>query len=296
MTDPAPITLIAVPFDSGHYDTRMGAGPLHLLEHGVAARIGANGAHVDTRIVDVDATWRAEIATGFALAREIATQVGEAVAAGRFPLVLSGNCAASLGTVSGLTGAGGDDPELGVIWLDAHGDLNTPESTTTGFLDGMALAALLGRCWGGMTRTIPGFRVVPDERVLLVGMRDLDGGEQAMIDATPLASATAAAVRTHGLTEALLPGLASLRAAGVKRVYLHVDVDVHDPELAPANGFPAPDGLAPDEVQGLVLLVAELFTIAGAGISAYDPTYDADGRTRAVALGLAESIADLATR
>ena len=64
-----------------------------------------------------------------------------------------------------------------VLWFDAHGDFNTPETTTSGFLDGMALAAVTGRCWTGLTRAIPGFTPVPESNVTAIGVRDLDEGE-----------------------------------------------------------------------------------------------------------------------
>jgi arginase len=274
----------------------MGAGPQHLLDHGAAELLTSRDASVDVVVVEPTAAWRAEIGTAFDLARTVATHVHAAVAAGRFPVVLSGNCSASLGTTAGLMNGDGTSGDVGVIWLDAHADLNTPETTTTGFLDGMALAALTGRCWQGMTATIPGFQPVDESRVLLVGARDLDPAERALIDDSTMVWASAERLHEHGLTHALLPGFSALRAAGVRRVYLHVDVDVHDPELAPANGFRAPDGLSPDDVQAIVMLVGELFEIAAVGLSAYDPAYDPDGVTRDVALRLVDAVTGRATR
>ena len=286
-------TIIAVPYDSGHRGARMGAGPLQLLDHGLAERLAPHAAPVPVALVEPRGAWRAEIATAFDLARGVARHVRDVADADGFPVVLSGNCGASLGAIAGLSSDGDD---LGVVWLDAHGDLNTPETSGTGFLDGMALAALTGRCWTAMTRTIDGFRAIDDRRVLLIGARDLDPGERAVIERSALTWTSAERLRDDGLTRALLPGLASLRAAGVRRVYLHVDVDVHDPALAPANGFPAPGGLSPDDVQAIAMLVGEPFGIAGLGISAYDPMHDPDGVTREVVMRLVESVVARARR
>jgi arginase len=96
--------------------------------------------------------------------------VGEARRADRFPLVLGGNCGVALGVVAGL---GGD---ARVVWADAHGDFNTPETTLGGFLDGMGLATLTGGCWTAITATIPGFAAVPDDHVWLLGARSRRGG------------------------------------------------------------------------------------------------------------------------
>jgi arginase len=285
-------TIIAVPYDSGHRAARMGAGPLHLLDHGLAARLMAPAA-APVDVVEPSGAWRAEIGTAFDLARGIARRVRDAADADRFPIVLSGNCGASLGATAGLAS---DADDLGVVWLDAHGDLNTPETSGSGFLDGMALAALTGRCWTAMASTIPGFRPIGDRRVLLVGARDLDPGERALLDASALTWTPIEALRASGLTHALRPALAALRAAGVRRGYLHVDVDVHDPALAPANGFPAPGGLSPDDVQAIATLVGEAFRIAGLGISAYDPAHDPDGVTREVVMRLVEAVVARARR
>lgn len=90
----------------------------------------------------------AEIGTARDLDRQLAVSVAATVARGVFPLTLAGNCISSVGTLGGL-GAG----PTGVLWFDAHGDFNTPESTVGGFLDGMALATVTGRCWTGLAAT-----------------------------------------------------------------------------------------------------------------------------------------------
>lgn len=287
-----PTTIVAVPYDSGHRARRMGAGPLHLLDHGVADLVAERGASVNVEIVEPTSPWVAEIGTAFDLARSVARHVHTSVEDGRFPVVLSGNCSATLGGVAGVTTT---DDDLGVVWLDAHGDLNTPESTMSGFLDGMALAAVMGQCWNAMSASVPGFRPIDASRVALVGARDLDPSEQALIDKSALHAVTADALRS-GLTGAMVPALVALKQAGVKRVYLHLDVDVHDPELARANAFRAPGGPSPDDVQVIVRLVAELFAIVGVTVSAYDPAYDPDGVMRGVAMRLVDEVVTLASR
>src|SRR5206468_12877100 len=99
--------------------------------------------------------------------------VRAARAQGRFPVVLSGNCGASLGVVGGLMQARGGAAArpLGVVWMDAHGDFNTPDTSASGFLDGMSLAALVGRCWRALTLVTPGV-AVPEHHVLHLGGRD----------------------------------------------------------------------------------------------------------------------------
>jgi arginase len=138
----------------------VGRGPENILCHLNA------GDHFAVDNVEVQGQVPLEVGTSFAVARRIAESVRQAVSSGAFPLVLAGNCLSCVGTLGGL-GA----PSPAIIWLDAHGDFNTPETTVSGFLDGMALATAVGRCWGKLAATIPGFCPVPEKQVVLVGAR-----------------------------------------------------------------------------------------------------------------------------
>ena len=272
------IHTILVPYDSGHRGARMGRGPLHFGEHGVSHRLRTRGHQVSEVTLDVPAAFPTEVGTSFAVYRSLSEQVRGVVAGGGFPLVLAGNCGSSLGTVSGVRAVppnddSADDSAIGVIWLDAHADFNTPETTTSGFLDGTVLAALTGRGWSALTASIPGFRPVPDAHVVLVGARDLDAEEERLLASSRVMRVEAARMRADGAHTALDPALTEL-ARHVSRVYLHVDLDVHDPSEAQANQYAVPGGLAAGTVRELVRVVAERFSIAAAALTAYDPTYD----------------------
>jgi arginase len=196
------------------------------------------------------------------------------VTRGGFPLVLAGNCGSALGTVSGVRAATPNDTsDIGVIWLDAHADFNTPETTTSGFLDGMALSALTGRCWRTLASSIPGFRPVADADVVLVGARDIDDAESRELAASRVTRVAASRLESDGASAALEPALSEL-ARHVSRVYLHIDLDVHDPTEAQANQYAVPGGLSAATVRDLVRVVASRFTIVAAALTAYDPTFD----------------------
>ena len=123
----------------------------------LGTRLEGAGHHVHIRTLELpDGSWSAEIGAAFDLAGAVARAVDEAIVDGRFPLVLSGNCGpAALGCVGGLRTVSR------VLWFDAHGDFKTPETTVSGYLDGMALAAVTGRCWTQLTNAIPGFVPIP---------------------------------------------------------------------------------------------------------------------------------------
>lgn len=283
-----PIDLIQVPYDAGQRGVRLGRGPLAFVEGGAVERLRAVAEDVREVVVEARPDFRAEIATAFELARSTALAVRAARGRGSFPLVLAGNCATSLGVVASL-GA----PTTGIVWLDAHGDLNTPETTTSGVLDGMSLATLIGRCWTSLSATVDGFRPVPDDRVLLVGARDFDPGEERFLEGSRMMRVSVDALRTEGAANALGGRLQAL-AARVERVYLHVDLDVHDPAEARAKRSAPPGGLTAGEVRSVVRTVASYLPVGAAALAAYDPDHDEGGRTLQAGLELMELIAELA--
>jgi len=287
------IHLIQVPYDSGHRNARMGRGPLHFHEHGAADRLRAAGHEVAESLIEVPSPFPTEIGTSFALHRALADTVRDVVAVERFPLILAGNCGSALGTVSGLRSATPHDSSpVGVIWLDAHADFNTPDTTTSGFIDGTALATLTGQCWHALTSTIPGFRPVSDAHVVLVGARDIDPAEELRLARSHVIRVEAARLRVEGAGSAgaLHDALTELARRNVARMYLHIDLDVHDPADVQANQYAAPGGLAPSTVRDLVTVVAGRFEIVAAAMTAYDPT--CDERMLGVGLDLISRIAD----
>lgn len=286
MTARPPIQLLLVPYDSGHRGLRMGDGPDHLLRHGAATALRAGGRDVQAEYVETALDFRAEIATHYELCGRLAPRVAAAVSTGRRPVVLSGNCGIALGTLAGLATAGLQD--VGVVWLDAHGEFNTPESTTSGFLDGMGLAAITGRCWRALAATVPGHRPTADDRVLLAGVRTLDDAEGAAIAASRVGLVRAESIAEEGLAGALVPALETL-SRRVRRVYLHLDLDVLDPLVGQANGYATPPGgLTRGELVDAVRHVTSRFEVAAAGLASYDPRHDAEGgvfSTAVAALG-----------
>ncbi|HEV3052093.1 MAG TPA: arginase family protein, partial [Longimicrobium sp.] len=231
------------------------------------------GHAVQTQWIEAPAGPRdPEIRTTFHFAAGVADAVRDARSSGALPIILSGNCSTSIGTLAGLA-----DAEPVVVWLDAHGDFNTPETSPSGFLDGMSLAAATGHCWADLASAIPGFHPTPESRVLLVGTRDLDPAEADLLRAS-----ACTVLSPHELDAGLSDALDTLRTrAGT--VYLHIDLDVLDPSIAPANLFAAPDGLQLPQVIGIVRGLRRRFDLAAVALTAYDPYYDPDARIPAAA-------------
>jgi arginase len=259
------IQVIQVPYDSGRRDVRMGKGPRHLVEHGLK-QTDVRTFHVDS--IEVDDPYPLEVGTTFKVLRELSEKVRNAVQRSRFPLVVAGGCISSVGTSAGLNADA-------IVWLDAHGDFNTPETTISGFLDGMALATCTGRCWKELAASVPNFEAVDEGNVLLLGARDFDPAEQRALAESTITLLGPQGVHEQGVSAALEPMLAKLQN---RRVYVHVDLDVLDAEQARVNQFPPTPGLSLQEVLETVRLLRERLTVVGAAVTAYDPSYDQDGR------------------
>ena len=276
------IRIIVVPYDSGHPGLRMGAGPEHLLNNGLGEVLRSEGRGARVITVRHHREPTAEVATAFELDGLVSDQVRRALAEDEFPLVLSGNCnTAAVGTLSGAA-----PEELGVVWFDAHGEFNTPETTTSGFIDGMGLAIAVGHCWKQMTRGVHGFSAVPEENVVMAGVRQVDPAEWERLEASGVAVVDADRMEMEGLG-ALATALDALKSR-VGRIYVHLDLDVlNAAKVGKANELAAEGGPDAKELEAALGMVRERFEVAAAGIASYDPTFDTDGRILGASLACA---------
>ena len=280
------IRIVAVPYDSGHPGLRMGAGPEHLLDNGLGEGLRSEGRGQGVTTVRHEREPTAEVASAFELHGLVSNRVRRALAEDEVPLVLSGNCnTAAVGTLSGA------DPEgMGVVWFDAHGEFNTPETTTTGFIDGMGLAIAVGHCWKAIARGVPGFSAVPEENVVMAGVRDMDPAERGRLDASEITVVGADRTERQGLVRALGTALDALKTR-VDRVYVHLDLDVLDAgKVGRANEFAVEGGPDAEELQAALGMVRERFDVAAVGIASYDPTFDADGQILRAAIASARAL------
>jgi len=176
--------------------------------------------------------------------------VADAVAGVARPLLLSGDCPAGLAVAAGLQRR---YREIAVIWLDAHGDFNTPAITISGYLGGMPLAMLTGRAPELLADPL-GLRPVPEHNIVLADARDLDPAERDALAASQVRriSATARALR------AALPGLGGLPA------YLHVDVDIMDSTQVPGLRFPSGPGPTLGDIENCLTAITASADVAAA--------------------------------
>jgi len=190
---------------------------------------------------------------------EAGGQVDDILAARRFPVLLSSDCTICITTFQAVMR---HRPLARVLWLDAHGDFNTPETTPSGFLGGMCLAAACGRWDSGFEPSVePG-------RVLMCGVRDLDPGERVLVETAGVGNA-----RPSEVAE-LLRG---------EEIYIHLDLDVLDPDVLPSQ-FPVPHGLSDTGLRTMLGELGRESTVIGLEITAFEAPEDPEERARRVEL------------
>jgi arginase len=256
-----PATLVQVPFMCGDGSHPAAVGPAQV----------ARAAGLPTTVVDPVGDGDGSLRVN----RGLAAAVRGVVADGALPLVIAGSCDASLGVL-----AGRPEGDCGIVWLDAHGDFNTPASSESGFLPGMSLAIAVGHCHRERWAQVGGAPVA-ESAVVLLGVRDLSpDAERERLEASAVTAVPPGADAVAAL-DAL--------AGRTRDVYLHVDLDAFDPAVAPGIvDDPVPGGLSRADGERIVRAVVERFAVRAATIATYVPARDRNDRTLDLVLDLIE--------
>ncbi|MEK7863057.1 MAG: arginase family protein, partial [Chloroflexota bacterium] len=205
--------------------------------------------------------------------RTLSDGIEASLRAGALCAVLGGECTLVAGTLSGALAV---EPDLHLVYVDAHGDFNTLATTQTHYVSGMCLAHICGRSIAPLLW--PGARRIAEERVALVGGRALDTGERQNLERSRVTRVPFDAEHAD-----VAPVIAFARR---KKVWLHVDVDVLDPADVPAVVFPAPGGVRAATLTDLITQLVTVADVRGFEVCGYDPRQDEQHR-------LPATIADL---
>lgn len=290
--DQTTIRIVGAPLDLGQSRRGVDLGPTALRYAGLKSELTRLGYRVEDRgnieTVERDSLPE-EPGLGFLrpvvdACERIYEASRQAVAEGALPLVLGGDHSIAVGTVGGVS----HEHRTGVLWIDAHGDFNTPETSPTGNLHGMPLAALCGH---GAPELVgagrPGPKLRPED-VVLFGVRDLDPGEQALIHRTGVTVYTMRQIDERGL--APLAHEALERLSHMDRLHVSLDMDSIDPREAPGVGTQAPGGLSYREGHLLMELIAEHGGLNSVDVVEVNPILDTRNQTAKLALGLLSSL------
>jgi arginase len=287
------VAVIGAPLDLGQGRRGVDMGPSAIRYAGLEAELARIGVAVSdwgniptpvaeaTAVGDEQARFLEEIKEA---CDRVAALVERATAAGMLPLVLGGDHSVALGTLVGLSRAHGSG---GVLWLDAHGDLNTPETSPSGNVHGMVLAAALGL--GGAAFAHDGWALplIEPARVALVGVRSLDEGERQRVHELDVRVFTMSDVDKMGVERAVSEALEHVAGPG----FLHVslDMDVVDPDQAPGVGTPVRGGLQYREAHLALETVAESGRLTSLEVVEVNPILDRENETGKLAVELVAS-------
>ena len=280
------VSLIQVPYTMGDERPGTSKGPERLVQAGAEKLVAAKGVAVTVERVDRGEPFRDSASASLAVGKRLAPVVRRAIEAGQFPFVLAGGCDVSEGILSGF-----DHGQCGVVWFDAHGDFNTPETTTSGYFDGMSLAVITGHCYRNYWAQIGNSAPVPESATLLLGVRDLDPAEREHLDHSAVQAVKWCEGKPQGDVWAALDRLAQR----VPEVYLHIDMDSLDPNVAPGVVFdPVRGGISLEDMEESIRAVFARFRVRAATLAVYNPDRDPDDKTLRAGLRIIGVLADSA--
>jgi arginase len=219
----------------------------------------------------------------------IARKVERIIGLGHFPLVLGGDHSIAVGTVSGIAAfARQENRRVGVLWIDAHGDINTPETSPSGNIHGMPLAAVLGYGTSELTEIGGWAPKVNAANVALVGIRSLDSGEKKRLKETGVQVHTMSEIDRHGVPQVMKKAIARV-TDGTDYVHVSFDLDAVDPSVAPGVGTPVKGGLDYREAHLIMEVIADSGIMTSMEVVEANPILDERNASAQFAVELIQS-------
>jgi arginase len=292
-TDGRPVAVIGATLDLGQGRRGVDMGPSAIRYAGLEAKVTSLGrgchdwGNVETAVVeavemeDERARYLPEIKRTCA---RVADLVAHSAEQGYLPLVLGGDHSVALGTVGGLARVYGPG---GAIWIDAHGDLNTPATSPSGNVHGMVLAATLGLAGPEFESDAWPLPAIDSNRVALVGTRALDDGERGALREIGARVYTMSHVDRIGVERAIRESLAHVAGSGF--VHVSLDMDAIDPDVAPGVGTPVRGGLSYREAHLAMELLSESGLVGSLEVVEVNPILDRVNETGQLAVELVAS-------
>lgn len=293
----ASIALLGVPLDLGASRRGVEMGPSAVRLAQLATRLESLGHQVtDTGDVAVPTRETLGFGTGIeylptiaSVCREVATRTAALIRNGSIPLVLGGDHSVAAGSVAGVSTALAERGErLGLIWLDAHADLNTPQSTLSGNVHGMPVAHLLGHGDPDMARLASPAPAVRPEHTVIIGARDLDQAERSNARDFGVTIYTMRDLDERGLRTILAEAIAKV-SQGTAGIHVSLDLDFVDPQEAPGVGTPVRGGATYREAHLAMETLWDTGRVVSMDLVEVNPVLDRFNQTAELAVGLMAS-------
>jgi arginase len=276
------ISIITLPWQLGSRDSGSGRGTTAILEAGLIDQLQQKGHHISAPVSaeltsDEQKQYGAWNKVGHGNAH-LASLIAAARREGHFVLALESDCSATMGALGGIQQSGA--PRIGMVWIDAHADFNTPETTLSGMLGGMPVAISAGLCLARLREQSGLKHSIAVMDVVMVGLRDVDPLEQALLD-------------THHVEQIppdpeVVKEAVERLAQRVDEIYVHIDWDVLDPQDIPTAGLPVANGPRLRDLAQVVRAALHPKAVA-LGYASYNADKDPQ---RSVAANLARNIAE----
>ena len=290
------VEIVGVPMDLGGFRRGVDMGPSAIRYAGLRARLVALGYRVRDRgnvaVADRDEDRDVSHPHGarqahhadeiVRAAEELAAVVADIARGGAIPVVLGGDHSIGMGTIAGLARAG---HRVGVIWVDAHGDINTPDTTPSGNVHGMPFAVALGLADDPFPAALRG--TTDGTNGVLLAIRDIDPGERENIARAKVTPITMSDIDRLGMHAAMEKAIAV--ASGGDGIHLSLDMDAIDPDEAPGVGTPVRGGLTYREAQLAMEMLATSGRLRSIEVCEVNPILDRENRTASLAVELIAS-------
>jgi arginase len=273
------IGVLGIPFCVGWVGEGIAEAPKALRDSGLIPQLASVGLELSD-LGDVKCTLPARDLSNpkllnparvVTLCKAIAPRVAEIVRSGYFPLIFGGEDGILMGIIAGLQE--GLEKRIGLIYMDAHGDFNTPETTPSGLIGGMNVAMVAGRGPQEFTTIFGKKPQLPEESIVLFGQRNLDPPERAALDNSKVTVISTEKIKEMGATEAMKEAIQTLKPH-VDLLYVHMDVDVLDPKEMSALILPVADGLTQKECRDAFEVVAKSGILCGAALMVFNARKD----------------------
>ena len=298
---PRKVTFIGVPLDLGAGRRGVDMGPSALRGAEIHARVRELGydviEHGDMEVSiaetrdpgDPKLKYLKEIRQTCAALRDVVTGV---LAEGRMPIVLGGDHSIAMGTIAGASRfhrERNNGKKIGLIWFDAHGDMNTPETSPSGNIHGMPLAVALGLGEESLVDLGGERPMVDGARAAVVGLRDVDAAERANIKETGIGAFTMRDIDERGMRTVMEEAI-TRASTGTAGIHVSFDIDGIDPDFAPGVGTPSPGGISYREAHLAMEMLADTGLVMSAEIVEVNPILDHRNNTAKLGVGLLASL------
>lgn len=294
--DRKKLSIIGVPSDYGQQRRGVDMGPSAIRYAGVLERLERLGYEVIDEgniLIESLALNQQENAKllnlneVISVSTQLAGKIDKVINKGRFPLILGGDHSISIGTIAGIAK---HYENLGVIWFDAHADLNTPETTPSGNIHGMPLAINMGLGDERLLKIGGYFPKIKPENIVIIGARSIDPGEKLLIKEKDIKVFTMHEIDRIGMTKVIEETVSYLKKRNVDGVHISVDLDALDPIYTPGVGTPVPGGITYRESHLAMEMLEESKMITSCEFVEVNPILDERNKTANTAVALMGSL------